>query len=262
MKVVLLTSDSLRHKAIAHVLAKQLDLALVITEKKSPSIADTASLEKEDAAFIEQHFLDRKNSEEEYFGEYRDFPSASELLEVKHGQVNSQKVIEAIEKAEPDYIILFGTSIIKKNLLNKYTGCIINLHLGLSPYYRGSATNLFPYYYNEPECVGGTIHLATSDVDKGAILYQFRPDISRKDSLHDIGNKVILKGGKILHEVLKKYDSEKLKPKVQSGSGHLCKNKELSPNIVRQIYKKFEAGLIEDYLAEKEKRDADRPIIG
>lgn len=261
MKVTLLTSDSLRHKYIAHCLAKQLELSLIITEKKSPAITNTDSLIKEDAEFIKNHFLKRKSSEEEYFGDYSDFPSQSRLFELDHGKINSKEVIAEIEKSEVDYILLFGTSIIKAELLNRYPARIINLHLGLSPYYRGSATNLFPYYYNEPECIGGTIHLATSQVDKGEILHQFRPDINRKDSLHDIGNKVILKGGKILPEILKKYDSEKLRPKVQISSGHLCKNKDLNPNILREIYIKFETGLIKNYLAEKEKRDASKPVI-
>lgn len=261
MKIVVLTSDSLRHKYIAHCLAEQLNLVLVITEKKSPAITDTSSLDKEDAALIEQHFLKRKESEEEYFGLYRDFPSTSELLEIKHGQINSPEVMEAIKNTQPDFIILFGTSIIKEKLLNKYPRRIINLHLGLSPYYRGSATNLFPYYYEEPECVGGTIHLATPKVDKGEILHQFRPDIRPGDSLHYIGNKVILKGGEVLPEILRKYEKGELKPKKQTGSGRICRNKDLSPDLLRNIYKEFEKGLITEYLREKEKRDAEKPII-
>ena len=225
MKVALLTSDSLRHKYIAHSLAKRLDLALIIAEKKSPAITNTDSLSEEDAEFIKNHFLKRQNSEVEYFGAFTNFPTNSKLLKLDHGSINSKEVKAKIAESEVDYMLLFGTSIIKEELLNIYPGRIINLHLGLSPYYRGSATNLFPYYYNEPECVGGTIHLATSEVDKGAILYQFRPDIDPNDSLHDIGNNVILKGGKILPEILEKYASGILVPKPQTGSGYLCRIK-------------------------------------
>jgi folate-dependent phosphoribosylglycinamide formyltransferase PurN len=261
MKVILLTSNSLRHKYIAHSLAKQLDLELVITEKKSLAITDTKTLNNEDALFIEQHFLERRSSEEKYFGMYPDFPSTSAIMDMDHGQINSQEVSKATEKLQPDYIILFGTSIINNVLLTKYPGRIINLHLGLSPYFRGSATNLFPYYYEEPECIGGTIHLATAEVDNGEILHQFRPDISLDNNLHDIGNKVILKGGKILPEILKKYDRGYIKPIKQKGSGRLCKNKDLNPKILRAIYIKLREGLLKDYLENKEKRDAKKPIL-
>ena len=37
-------------------------------------------------------------------------------------------------------------------ILNK----ILNLHLGISPYYKGSGTNYFPLVNNEPQYVGAT----------------------------------------------------------------------------------------------------------
>jgi methionyl-tRNA formyltransferase len=260
MRTILLTSDSLRHKYIAHCLAAHLDLALIVTEKKSPRITKTEAYNEEDAQFVQQHFMDRETSEEKYFGAYEKFPPKPELLQVAHGEINSTAVAKAIAKIKPQYIALFGTSIIDEQLLEKYPARIINLHLGLSPYYRGSATNLFPYFYGEPECVGGTIHLATAEVDKGEILHQFRPEVKRNDNLHDIGNKTILKGGKILPEVLKKYDAGNIIPKKQNGSGRICRNKDLNPVALREIYKNFEEGLIEEYLADKEKRDERKPI--
>jgi folate-dependent phosphoribosylglycinamide formyltransferase PurN len=261
MKTVLLTSNNLRHKYVAHSLAENLDLALVIAEKKSPQITSTEAYGKEDAAFISQHFKLRENTEENYFGAYGEFPSKPELLQVNHGEINSPKVLAAMEKVRAQIIVLFGTSIIKEQLLEKYPNRIINLHLGLSPYYRGSATNLFPYYYKEPECVGGTVHVATAAVDKGDILHQFRPDIEPGDDLHDIGNRTILKGGEILPEVLKKYFSGNLIPREQKGSGRFCRNKDLRPEVLREIYRNFKEGLIENYLENKERRDKTKPIV-
>lgn len=261
MRTVLLTSNSLRHRYIAHCLATQMELALIITEEKSPRIRDTEAYKKEDAALIRKHFEARKTSEVKYFGAYRKFPSKPTLLHVEHGEINSEKILAAIEKVRAENIVLFGTSIIRQELLEKYPGRIINLHLGLSPYYRGSATNLFPYYYEELECIGGTIHLATAAVDKGAILHQFRPDIHQNDNLHDIGNKTILKAGEILPEILKEYDAGNITPQKQEGSGRICRIKDLSPEVLREIYRKFEEGLIKEYLADKGRRDEGKAIV-
>ncbi|MCX2837479.1 formyltransferase family protein [Salinimicrobium sp. MT39] len=261
MKIVLLTSDNLRHKYIAHSLAVQLDLPLIITEKKSSGITETCSYGEEEALFIKEHFEARETSEEQYFNDFRKFPSTSTVIEVSYGEINSAQVGTAIEKIEPQFIVLFGTSIIKKQLLEKYPGRIINLHLGISPYYRGSATNLFPYFYKEPECVGGTIHLATTAVDRGDILHQFRPNIEQGDNLHDIGNKTILKAGKILPKILKKYNARNITPKKQENSGKLCRNKDLSPEVLKEIYMSFDGGLMEDYLADKRRRDEAKPIV-
>ena len=68
------------------------------------------------------------------------------------------------------------------------------MHLGLSPYYRGSGTNFWPLVDRLPECVGVTIHLAIPSVDAGPILTQVRPDIEPTDRAHEIGSRAIIAG--------------------------------------------------------------------
>ena len=261
MKIVLLTSDSLRHKFITAEISKQLDLKLIVIEAKSAKIQDTSELNKEDAKFISGHFESRAKSEKQFFGDYNDFPENIPQLIVPHGGINTEKVNDAIDKITPDYIVLFGTSIIKEPLLSNYSGKIINLHLGLSPYYKGSATNLFPYYHNEPECVGATIHLATAKVDQGSILYQLRPDIEVGEDPHSIGNKTILKAGNMLPGILITYSKGKTIPKTQTSTGRICRIKDLTPIVLRKIYDNFEKEMIKDYLENKKLRDGEKPIV-
>ena len=107
------------------------------------------------------------------------------------------------KKKGAEYIILFGSSIIKPPLLEFFNKKIINIHLGLSPYYRGSGTNFWPLVNNEPECVGATIHLAVLKVDAGSILAQARPEsLSELDNSHDIGCKAIISGTKKMRECI------------------------------------------------------------
>ena len=261
MKVVLLTSDHWRHKYIASALSEKLELALIISESKSPTIQDTSNLTPEEADFIQQHFKKREKSEQSFFGNFQEFPQNIPVLRIASGKVNTKKTIEAVSSASPDYILLFGSSIIGKELINKYQDKIINLHLGLSPYYKGSATNLFPYYFKEPECVGATIHLATSKVDEGAVLHQLRPEITVDDDLHAIGNKTILKAGKILAKIVSRYSERRIQPKNQPPAGKICRNKDLNPLVLRQIYTNFEDGMIAEYLKDKPQRDTKKPII-
>ena len=261
MKVVLLTSDSLRHNYIAATISKELTLGLIITEKKSPKIQDTSTYGKKDAEFLAAHFKTRAASEEKFFGQYSEFSREIPLIQVPHGSINNEEVLKIINNAVPDLIVLFGTSIIKEPLISRYKNKIINLHLGLSPYYKGSATNLYPYLFEEPECIGATIHIATENVDDGAILYQLRPDITETDNLHEIGNKVIQKAGAVLPKILQAYKAEKIKPQLQSEEGRICRNKDLTPEALREIYRNFEKGMIKRYLKRNEKRDAAKPII-
>ena len=261
MRTVLLTSNSLRHQYIAAALAQATDLALVVTEEKSPQITDTSQYSAEDAAFLKAHFAKRTASEKEFFGSYSQFPTGTPLLQLSHGKINTAEAFENISAVNPDLIVLFGTSIIKEPLLKELEGRIINLHLGLSPYYRGSATNLYPYLFEEPECVGATIHLATAEVDKGNILHQLRPEMKETDSLHDIGNRTILLAGQTLPKVLEKYESGVLKPVSQKSRGRLTRNKDITPYVLREIYRNFEQGMIKRYLRDKAKRNARKPIM-
>jgi folate-dependent phosphoribosylglycinamide formyltransferase PurN len=261
MKVVLLTSDSLRHKFIASELSKQLDLQLIVIEAKSDKIQDTSGLNREDAEFISAHFEARNKSELFFFGRHKDFPKEIPKLRVPHGEINSTLVSDTIDKKAPENIVLFGTSIIKEPLLSKYSGKIINLHLGLSPYYKGSGTNLFPFYHNQPECVGATIHLATAKVDQGSILQQLRPNIDVKDDLHSIGNKTILKAGQILPKILIEFKKGNIIPQIQATTGRLCMVKDLTPTVLRTVYKNFEKDMIIEYLQCKKIRDSEKPIF-
>lgn len=259
MRIALLTSDNLRHKYIANAVSEH--LCLIVTEAKSEKIQDTSSYGKKDTAFLQAHFRAREESEKRFFGEAKNFPEAVPLLQVPHGSINGETTVDAITEQKPDVLLLFGTSIIKEPLLSNYKDRIINLHLGLSPYYRGSATNLYPYLFEEPECIGATIHIATATVDEGGILHQLRPHMKETDSLHDIGNRTIFEAGKILPQVIKAYSRGNIIPVVPKGKGRLCRNKDITPYVLRKIYKNFEEGMISRYLKHKQKKDAKKPIV-
>lgn len=261
MKIVLLTSDSRRHKYMAAMLARECNLELVITEKKSPLIEDTSNYGAKDAEFLKSHFQARAESEHRFFGSYSDFFQKIPHLEVAHGEINSEMVFQRVQEVSPDIVVLFGTSIIKNPLLETFKNQIINVHLGLSPYYKGSATNLYPFLFEEPECIGATIHLATEKVDEGAILHQIRPEMAEDDSLHEIGNKVIQKAGQVLPGVIKNFTEGKLHAIAQKGHGRLCRNKDITAYVLREIYENFEQGMIQRYLRKKEKRDSKKPIV-
>jgi len=227
-KIVFLTSDSLRHKYIAHQLSKCFDLKLIITEKKSLKIEDTTELIEEEAVFTKKHFQARLESEYSFFSNYNDFPSDVNRINLEHGKINTQEVYEMITSVNPDRIILFGTSIIKDPLLQKYEDKIINLHLGLSPYYKGSATNLFPIAYNELSCIGATIHVANAKVDQGPVLHQLRPVCELSDSLHDLGNKVIYQAGKDLLPVIQHHIDDSLIGTIQTQKGKVFRLKDVT----------------------------------
>lgn len=264
MNIALFTSNHLRHKYIANEIAKTLSLKLIVCEEKNEAIQETSSFIDADAKVLENHFTNRRASELVFFENCQDFPQDVELVEINYGEINSQKSLNLLEKSEIDFILLFGTSIIKPIILEKFPNRVINLHLGLSPYYKGSGTNFFPIFNNEFESIGATIHLAADKVDSGAILHQFRPDcIDENDSIHSIGNKVIQKAGFIFPKIVDQYLLGKiiLHPQKECEITKEFRLKDFTPYSVRKANEIIRDGGILDYLKNKAQRQALKPIV-
>ena len=100
-------------------------------------------------------------------------------LEVPH--INHPDVIKVIDKHNPDLILVFGTSLLKGNLLKKGRLGIINLHGGLSPEYRGADCTFWALHNQEPEKVGCTFHYINEGIDTGNMIAHVSPEIKETD---------------------------------------------------------------------------------
>jgi methionyl-tRNA formyltransferase len=158
--------------------------------------------------------------------------------------------------------VLYGTSIIKPPLLDAYAGRVVNLHLGLSPYYRGSGTNFWPLVNREPECVGATIHVASEKADAGGVLAQVRPDAEPADVAREVGTKTIRAALGVLPAVLSLYLRGALRPRPQDLSkGRVYRARDFGAGAVRAMWRHFETGMMEEYLADAEARRRAFPVV-
>ena len=265
MRIALFTSNQLRHKYIAGQIEKTLGLNLIITEEKSAAIEeDKSDYSTEDSKLQQSHFEQRAASEQLFFGGCSEFPDEVPLNKLMHGSINAQGTLDLLIEHDIDCILLFGTSIIKSIILDKFPNRVVNLHLGLSPYYKGSGTNFFPIVYNEFECLGATIHIATSKVDAGAILHQIRlQDIVEDDTIHSMGNKVIKAAGEVYPKVVAAFLSGHLKGSEQRSiiNSRIFRIKDFTPEALKQANKVLLEDGIKNYLKLKSEREALKPII-
>lgn len=262
MKVLIITGNKLRHQFFAKALSKALNVVGVIYEKKANK-HEKKDFGEEGNDIIKQHFVQRGVNEQKYFSD-----EAIHSIDIENqksvptGKANSQEIFEWINALNPDIIQLFGSSIIKEHILNRYRNRVVNIHLGLSPYYRGSGTNFWPLVHKKVECVGATIHLAVLDVDAGGVLHQVRPIVSTGDTPHDVGNKTILAGIKAIPTILKKYYDGKIEPLRQDLSkGIVCYRRDLTVEAVEKLYKNFSNALLAKFLEEEEIRKSQYPIV-
>ena len=136
------------------------------------------------------------------------------------------------------------------------------MHLGLSPYYRGAATNFWPLVNREPECVGATIHQAILEVDAGAVLNQVRPELALDDRAHDIGCKAIIAGARAFVQTLAAAGAGDFPPSRPqlSGEGLLFRRRDFSAESVVKLRRNFDTGMIPEYLEKRASRDAAFPL--
>jgi len=255
MNLGILTSVDMRHRYFAQAIRRHFRVAAVAYEQTgySPAITEPFDLTPEEERIVAAHFTERARQEEAHFGHDAAFVANDRKCVVRHlepGTLNVPETVSFLEAAGVETIVVYGTNLIKPPLLTHWSGRMVNMHLGLSPYYRGTATNFYPLLNEEPQYVGATIHLLDEGIDSGPILRHARPQIVADDMPHTIGCKAILAGIDAMIAVLKELDVGTIEPVLQWQVDHprLYLRKDYHPRQVVELYRKFDAGLIRRYV--------------
>jgi folate-dependent phosphoribosylglycinamide formyltransferase PurN len=96
--------------------------------------------------------------------------------------VNSDDCLNILQQVQPDIVVVNGTRIISKKILQSMNAVFINMHAGITPMYRGSHGGYWALFNKDSENFGTTIHLVDAGIDTGAIIKQafIKPD--KKDN--------------------------------------------------------------------------------
>jgi folate-dependent phosphoribosylglycinamide formyltransferase PurN len=86
--------------------------------------------------------------------------------------VNDAATIQLLQQLQPDIVVVNGTRIISRKVLQCTSAIFINMHVGITPLYRGSHGGYWALYNNDIDNFGTTIHLVDTGVDTGKILAQ------------------------------------------------------------------------------------------
>ena len=146
---------------------------------------------------------------ERVFGEgWKRFDPSVPCLEVE--QINSQTTHRALADLDPDLLLDHGTSIVKDSVLST-SKLALNLHWGLSPYYRGTYCTNWALLNWDPHNIGVTIHKLSSDIDGGEIVEQRRAVITARDTCHSINMQLTKLGTEaVLSTISRMRDGEPL----------------------------------------------------
>jgi hypothetical protein len=250
IRLAVLTSTQIRHRYFARALARRFEVVAVGYERIGYSPADTsaAGLTEDENRVVAEHFAERDRQERRFFGadgEWIIDSSRCSVRQVHANELNTERTALWLEDARAEIIAVFGTNLIRSPLIERFAGRMVNMHLGLSPYYRGTATNFYPLLNGEPEYVGATIHLIDPGIDSGPILAHARPTIVEGDQPHTIGCKAIQSGIDKLIAVLPEWRAGRRLPVAQwpVPRPRVYLRKHYHPRQVVELYDRWRMGL-------------------
>ena len=204
--------------------------------------------------------LDYKQINQKLFGDkWRNFNS--DLRIVYTDDINSEKVLNLMKEERIDIIVDHGTPIVKDHIIDAVP-LTLNLHYGLSPYYRGGLATEWALLSWDPYNIGVTVHKLTNKIDGGDIYAQKRAAISENDSVYSINMQLTYMGTHIMINALKQImnNQEILFHKQDFSRGYVILSKQWSSLLAKQIRGIESEGLIQKMLQKPSRREA-LPIV-
>ena len=204
MKITLFSSNQPRHLNLAKSLSKIATKLYFVSEVNTIFPGQTADFYRK-SEVMQEYFSYVINSEKKIFGSINFLPENVLLMPIKTGDLNQLSENILSEALSSDIYIVFGASYIKGWLVDfliKKDALII--HMGLSPYYRGSSCNFWALYDENPSYVGATIHMLSKGLDNGDILFHCLPKRKTGDNSFDFTMRSVL----VAHKGLIKYIKE------------------------------------------------------
>ena len=175
MNITLITSDQIRHNYLVNLLSNIATKLNVIQEKKT-----FFSNQNKISNLMKNYFLKVDDAQKKVFGNTAiDKKNKNiKLLSLENKELEKCSLNSLSDFLNSDIFIVFGSSFIKKDLVNFLIDHkALNIHLGISPYYRGTDCNFWALFDNNPHLVGATIHLLSKGLDSGQILYHALSEI-------------------------------------------------------------------------------------
>ena len=175
MNITLITSDQIRHNYLVNLLSNIATKLNVIQEKKT-----FFSNQNKTSNLMKNYFLKVDEAQKKIFGNTAiDKKNKNiKLLSLENKELEKCSLNSLSDFLNSDIFIVFGSSFIKKDLVNFLIDHkALNIHLGISPYYRGTDCNFWALFDNNPHLVGATIHLLSKGLDSGQILYHALSEI-------------------------------------------------------------------------------------
>ena len=237
MKITLFTSNQPRHINLAQKLSEFSEEVFCIQECNTvfPGLIDDFFKRSE---VMKKYFNNVIKAENKIFGGVKFSQHKVRTLSIKSGDLNNIDREQISVALNSDVYIVFGASYIKGWLVDfLIERGAFNIHMGLSPYYRGSSCNFWALYDNNPGYVGATIHMLSKGLDSGPMLFHCIPRLMYNDSPFDFTMRSVEVAHNALCARIKDgsiFDFEK-NQQDKSQEVRYSRNKEFSDEVAKEF---------------------------
>lgn len=182
MKVAILSTPTKHHTYFINKLAQRFDVCTLIYEtRKHVAAFPTGPFFAQEEDDFENRFFDAA-----YSGTKDRIPAAIEEMKITVRSVNDQMAIERLRTDQPDVIILFGVGKVNAEVFSLARWGAVNVHRGITQYYRGLDADLWAIFDNRFDQIGVTLHYVDETFDTGKILSQKTVNIGPDDKIYHI----------------------------------------------------------------------------
>lgn len=181
MRIAVFTGNQPRHNSLVRRLADIADDVWAVQECTTLFPGHRGDMIRQSPVMAT--YFDRVGeAERRVFGEVAFPPPNVRVLALRRGDISQLGMDVFGEALAVDLCVVFGASFIKGDLCQALLERkALNIHMGVSPFYRGSACNFWALHDGRPDLVGATIHLLTDGIDDGPILFHAVPEPGEAD---------------------------------------------------------------------------------
>ncbi len=184
MKITVFTSNQPRHLALVNRLLEVADEVVAVLECNTVfpgQVADAFG----SSAVMREYFSGVVEAERYFFGGVAFTSPRTRVLALRAGDLNHLSWLDLLPALDSDMYVVFGASYIKGWLVDYLIEHqALNIHMGLSPYYRGSSCNFWALYDGNPQLVGATIHFLSKGLDSGPMIRHAIPSFAGEGPSH------------------------------------------------------------------------------
>ena len=236
ISAVFITANSMRHYYAFQKFSKIFykNIHITISRKKMSNKKNISKIYKNHLKLMED-----KEKEILKLNSYKNY--SRETYSFNKIDLFQGKLYKLLKKINPDVIITYGCPFLEEKIYKLAKKYYLNIHGGLSPWYKGSITNFWPTFFLKPANTGFTLHEISKNINSGNIFFQTNLNPNINHGIIENNIYALIKFCKVVPKKLKKiiYSNKRYQGLKQKSYGKIWTKNDFSEHLLYVVYKYY-----------------------